>query len=355
MIRVSRPGRLLSGILVILSLLVLATVNTGDHRTHITAEFSRTIGIYKGSEVRLMGVPIGKVTAINPGKDGVRVEMEYDAKYRVAANARALLVSTSIISDRFVQLTPAYDGHGRVLGDGAFLPESRTDVPVELDDVFRSTNTLLEALGPRGANKHGALSRFLSTGADLLDGQGTQINDLLHQVAGATGTLASSQDDIFDTIGNLDGFTGALSENDAQVRSFSAQMADVTSFLATERNNLSSLLSSLAETFGHLETFVRDNRALLVSNVGRLSKIAAALAAERRSIANLLEVLPTGAANLAHTFDTSHQGLRSRINEDQLLNSLKITLCDSLVQAGIQRPSALCRRLTTLLTRRQPR
>src|SRR4051794_37927959 len=93
MTSVSRSGRLLTGILVVLSLLVLATVNTGDHRIRITAEFSRTVGIYKGSEVRLMGVPIGKVTAVDPGQAGVRVEMEYDAKYRVAADARALLVS----------------------------------------------------------------------------------------------------------------------------------------------------------------------------------------------------------------------------------------------------------------------
>ena len=50
----------------------------GPDTRNVTAYFDRTVSVYKGSEVRVMGVRIGTVTAVVPEGDRVRVAMEYD-------------------------------------------------------------------------------------------------------------------------------------------------------------------------------------------------------------------------------------------------------------------------------------
>ncbi len=74
----------------------------------MTAHFPRAVSIYQGSDVRILGVNVGRVTAVTPEGNSVRVDMEYDASYRVPADAKAVIVTPTLVADRFVQLTPAY-------------------------------------------------------------------------------------------------------------------------------------------------------------------------------------------------------------------------------------------------------
>ena len=80
------------------------------------------------------------------------MKFHYDSKYKVPADAKAVVISPSIVGDRFIQLTPAYDG-GQALPDNARLGLDRTATPLELDQIFGSINDLTKALGPEGANK----------------------------------------------------------------------------------------------------------------------------------------------------------------------------------------------------------
>ncbi|GDY82758.1 hypothetical protein SAVCW2_19570 [Streptomyces avermitilis] len=119
---------------------------------HVTAYFPRTVGIYPGSDVRVLGVRIGEVEKITPEGDRVRVELKYDEGRRVPADSKAAIINSSVVSDRYVQLLPVYR-KGPVLRNGAVIPESRTAVPVELDRVFGSLHTTADALGPRAPTR----------------------------------------------------------------------------------------------------------------------------------------------------------------------------------------------------------
>ena len=58
--------------------------------------------------MRILGVNVGRVTAVIPEGNSVRVEMEYDAEVDVPEDAKAAIVTPTLVADRFVQLTPAY-------------------------------------------------------------------------------------------------------------------------------------------------------------------------------------------------------------------------------------------------------
>ena len=90
-------------ILVVVVLLVAATflvVGSGPETRTVTAHFERTVSLYQGSEVRIMGVRVGTVKAVVPEGRSVRVVMEYDEQYKVPADARAAIITPTLVADR---------------------------------------------------------------------------------------------------------------------------------------------------------------------------------------------------------------------------------------------------------------
>jgi phospholipid/cholesterol/gamma-HCH transport system substrate-binding protein len=105
---------IVAGVVVVALIVVGIIVATrGSSNTkHVTAYFNRVIGLYTGNDVRILGVKIGHIDSITPDGSRVKVVMSYDGNDKVPANANAVIVTPSIVSDRYVQLTPAYTSGG---------------------------------------------------------------------------------------------------------------------------------------------------------------------------------------------------------------------------------------------------
>jgi phospholipid/cholesterol/gamma-HCH transport system substrate-binding protein len=270
-IPVRRALALFTALTVVVALAVALWPHSESVR--VTAYFPRTVGIYPGSDVRVLGVRIGVVKKITPQGDRVRVELEYDKGQKVPVDARAAIVNSSVVSDRYVQLLPVYR-KGPVLRDGAVIPEARTAVPVELDRIFDSLHTTAEALGPKGANKDGSLSRLLGVSADNLQGQGKNLHQSVDDLSQAVTTLSDGRGDLFGTVRNLQVFTAALAADDKSVRSFDTSLATVAKQLAGERKDLAAALQFLAVALGDVSGFVKANKKYLTSDVKGLSNLA---------------------------------------------------------------------------------
>jgi len=305
---------LVAGVLVLLLLLALvARLWPGAGSVQATAHFPRAVGLFVGSDVRILGVKVGEVKEVVPEGTSVRVEFEYDDKYKVPRDAKAAVVAPSVVSDRYVQLTPVYES-GPTLADGADIPLEQTATPVELDRIFASLNDLNVALGPEGANKDGALSRLLKVGADNLDGQGAAMNATFRDFSKAVETLNSGKDDLFGTVRNLQVFTTALAQNDQQVRSFNQNLSSVADQLAGEREELSAALRNLAVALGEVASFVRDNRKNLTANISGLAEVTEVLVSQRDALEEILEVAPTALSNLQLAYNPRSGTLDTRNN-----------------------------------------
>ena len=268
----------------VVSLLVLVAVVTvltssSPHKT-VTAHFSRATGLYKGSSVRVLGVIVGKITSIKPEGTTVAVKMSYDAKRRIPANASAFIIPPSLVSDRYVQLGPVYDG-GPVMANNAQIPLARTEAPVELSTLLQSIDDLSVALGPNGANKSGALSKLLSVSAENLQGNGTQINSTIKNVAALVSTLADNKTDLTGTIDNLATFTNALQQSDGDVRTLTNDLATVSGQLNGDRASLASALQNLSLALGDVAQLVHDNRSVLTSDISGLTQITNTLTSQK--------------------------------------------------------------------------
>src|SRR5439155_25585842 len=81
-----------------------------DNRVHVVGFFANSNGIYPGDEVRVLGVRVGKIDKIEPQGQKVKISFWFDGSTPVPADAKAAVLSPSLVSVRAIQLTPAYTG-----------------------------------------------------------------------------------------------------------------------------------------------------------------------------------------------------------------------------------------------------
>ncbi|GAA4940861.1 virulence factor Mce-like protein [Actinomycetospora succinea] len=301
----------------------------GSQRT-VTAYFDNTVGLYVDNEVTIQGIPVGSVDAIVPQGDIVRVVLKVDNEAPVRADAQAVIVAPTLVSDRYVQLGPTYQS-GPQLADGAVIPVERTSTPVELDRVYQSLDQIARSLGPNGANRAGALNQLLRSSAGALGGNGELLKSTITELGGAVGTLADNRDNLFATVDNLGQFTNMLARNDGAVRDLNNQLADISGFLASERGNLSTVLRTLPPALDDVARFIRDNRDILRTDVGRLRNITDILVRQRRAITEFTNVAPLALGNLTNSYNARSGTL-----------DVRPVLAPELLGAGLDPRALLC-------------
>jgi phospholipid/cholesterol/gamma-HCH transport system substrate-binding protein len=337
---------------VVVLLLIAATLlflDQGDSKRYITADFQQTNSVYKGSDVKILGVPVGKVESLTPRGDVVRVKISYDGKQKLPADVKAVVVSPSIVGDRFIQLSPAYEG-GATLKDKAYLPIDRTAVPVELDTIYQSLDDLSVALGPEGANKDGSLSRLVDGTAEQFRGQGDQVNETIKNFGKLSTTLSNNKDELFGSLREVEQFVTLLKSNDAAVRSFNDSTAEVSTVLAGERDDLAATLEALSKALVDVNGLVKENRSALRGNVDNIASLAKLLAKHKDELEQITTNAPTALSNIALAYNGRSGTLDTRTDLPELLSanltSPSTFLCNLL---GETAAGGTCSTLTDLL------
>lgn len=323
-------------VLIVLALVVGLVVVFGSRDTSstLTADFTQTNSLYEGSDVRILGVGVGTVDKLTPRGETVRATISYDADVKLPADVKAVVVSPSIVGDRFVQLTPAYDG-GETLKDGASLGVDRTAVPVELDQVYSSLDDLAVALGPDGANKDGAVSDLVDDTAAQLDGQGAQLNETLRNFGRLSQTLSDNKDELFGSLREVNQFVDLLQRNDESVRSFFDSTAEVSRVLEGERDDLQATLKALSEALISVRGLVKENRGELKANVEQLATVAEVLGKHSDDLEEFTVSAPTALSNVALAYNGNSGTLDNHADILQLLLGAVPDL-GSVVCAGLQ-------------------
>lgn len=327
----------------------------GEDTKTLTAHFPRTVSIYEGSDVRVLGVPVGKVDTVTPSGTDVVVRMSYDASVKVPDDAQAVIIAPSIVGDRFVQLTPVYKG-GETLPDGATLEEDRTAVPLELDQIYASIDDLTVALGPTGANRNGALTDVLETTAANFGGQGARFHQTIEDFGRLSKTLDDNKEELFGAGRELEGFISTLAKNDRTVRRFNQSLADVSQMLAGERQELAAALRNLARGLGEVQSFVKENRDALGRNIKGLNRVSQVLVKRRSELDHILDSAPLALNNLALTYNPYNGTLDTNGNIGELGHQIAsdpaTLLCGFVNQADTS--GKTCKAIRAAMSRTAP-
>ena len=272
----------------------------GGHK--VIAYFPSAVGLYPGDDVRVVGVPVGKIDSIEPRASDVKITMTVKDDVKVPADARAIIIAPNLVAARFVQLTPAYTD-GAVLADGAEIGLDRTAVPVEWDEVKEQLTQLSAQLGPQQGSMQGPLSEFVNQAADTFDGNGDSFRQALRELSQTAGRLGDSRTDLFGTIRNLQVLVNALSNSNEQIVQFSNHVASVSQVLADSSADLDNTLGTLNQALSDVKGFLNENNRALIDQIGKLADFTQILTDHSDDIEQILHITPNGLANFYNIYN----------------------------------------------------
>jgi phospholipid/cholesterol/gamma-HCH transport system substrate-binding protein len=309
--RYARPGLALA-LIVLLAAGVFVLVRGSEtiNRHNVVAYFENSNGIYVGDDVTILGVPVGRISAIEPEPQRVKVSFWYDSKYKVPANVNAAILSPMLVTSRAIQLTPSYSS-GPVLADDAVIPRERTVVPVEYDDFRKQLERLTETLQPTQPGGVSTLGAVINTAADNLRGQGANIRDTVIKLSQAFSAVGDHSTDIFSTVKNLSILVSALQDSTNLMRQLNQNLASVSGLLADDPNEVGNAVRDLSDAVGQVQSFVADNRETLGTTSDKLAGVTTALTESIDDIKQFLHVAPTTFQNYINIYQPAQGAVSS--------------------------------------------
>ncbi|OBH18197.1 MCE family protein [Mycobacterium sp. E3247] len=287
----------------------------------VTAQFDSASGLYEGNAVAVLGMPVGKVTKINAKGGYVEVEFTVDRHVKVPATVQAVTVSTSILTDRQIELTPPYRG-GPTLQNHDTIGLPRTKTPVEFSSVLNVLDKVTKSLEGDG-HGGGPIADVLNGGAEVVNGNGEKIKAALGELSKAlrlsSDRGATTREQITTIVRNISTLFDAVTANDAKLREFASTIHQVSQIMADEdigNGSTGRRLDQLIQQAGDLLDANRDNikRAALSGNT-TLKMVTD----QRRDLAELLDLAPLVADNAYNMIDRANGSVRARFLTDRLL------------------------------------
>jgi phospholipid/cholesterol/gamma-HCH transport system substrate-binding protein len=324
---------------------VVALLRTSDtiNRTNVVAYFENSNGIYVGDDVRILGVNVGKITEIEPQPERVKISFYYDSKYKVPLDAKAAILSPTLVTARAVQLTPVYTT-GPVLKDNAVIPRERTAVPVEWDQVRAQLEKLATSLQPTEPGGVAPLGSFINTTADNLRGQGANIRDTIIKLSQAFSALGDHSTDIFSTVKNLAILVSALQDSTNLMRQLNQNLASVTGLLADNPNEVANAVKDLNAVVPEVQQFVADNREALGTTSDKLAGVTQALNDSLGDLKQFLHVAPNTLQNYVNIWQPAQGAVSSVPMINNFANPISF-LCGAIQAAsrlGAEQSAKLC-------------
>lgn len=312
-------------------------------RTNVVGYFANSTGLYTGDDVVILGVPVGKVEKIEPQPDRVKISFWFNDAYKVPADAKAVILSPSLVSARSIQLTPAYTG-GSVMADHAVVPQDRTAVPVEYDDLRQQLESLTQTLQPTKPGGTSTLGAFINTAADNLRGQGPDIRDTIIKLSQAISALGDHSNDMFTSFKNVSLLVSALRDSSDLLRQLNQNMAAVTSVLADQPNEVGNAVHLLNDVADQVSDFVAANRETLGTTSDKLASVSQAVNESLDDMKQLLHVGPTAFQNFVNIYQPAQAALTGTFVVNDFANTVQF-LCSAVQAAsrlGAEKSAKLC-------------
>jgi phospholipid/cholesterol/gamma-HCH transport system substrate-binding protein len=308
-----------------------------------SAYFVEANGLFVGDEIRILGVAVGVVDKIEPQPTSSKVTFSVDKQYPVPADARAAILSPSLVTSRAIQLVPAYSG-GPKLSPGASIPLTRTAVPVEWDDFRRQLEKLTDALQPTRPGGVNSVGEFINSAADNLRGEGDTARDTVIKLSQAISALGDHADDIFSTVRNLQLLVSALYSSSDLLASFNQNLANVTTVLSNTPNEVANAVKGLDTALTDVRDFLAENREAMGVTSDRLGSITTALNDSRGDIKQILHIAPTVFQNFLNIYQPAQSAMTGILALNNFADIPQF-ICSSIEAASrarLARVSKLC-------------
>ncbi|HEX9834255.1 MAG TPA: MCE family protein, partial [Mycobacterium sp.] len=281
--------------------------------------------------------------SIEPQPERAKITFWVDDKYKVPADAEAVILAPQLVTARAIQLTPVYTD-GPVMADGGVIPQDRTAVPVEWDELRVQLEKLTEMLQPTKPGGVSTLGALINTGADNLRGQGPNIRDTVIKMSQAFSVLGDHSNDLFSSVKNLSTLVSALQSSSDLMAQLNRNLASVSALLADDPHEVGRAVDDLNTAVGDVQSFVADNRDTVGTTFDKLTSVSQALVDKIDDLKQFLHLAPGTLQGLANLYQPAQAGLSTAPVVNNLANPIEF-LCGAVQAAsrlGAEQSSKLC-------------
>ncbi|MFA4081128.1 MlaD family protein [Mycobacteroides salmoniphilum] len=291
-----------------------------DHIT-LTAQFDNASGLYESNVVAVLGMPVGKITKITPQSGYVEVQFTVDKDVTVPADVQAVTLSTSILTDRQVELSPPYRG-GPALKDGDTIGLDHTKTPVEFDRVLGMLDRLSLSLKGDGKGQ-GPVADIVNSAAGVADGNGEKIKAGLGELSKALRLSSeggvATREQVTTIIKNVSSLFDAAAANDGKLREFASTVHQLSQILDDEALGTGSTGHKFNDLVEQVGDIVEANRDSLRQTILNSNTALKAVVDNQREISEWIDVQPLAWDNMYNVVDQDNKRLRIRFMTDRLL------------------------------------
>ena len=233
----------------------------------VQADFPEATLLAQTADVRVSGVPVGRVVAMKRVGNRTRVTMQINAQYApIPRDTHAMLRLKTLFGETYVELTPGTRSSGP-MPDGGMIPDTHIARSVELDEV-------LKTFGPR---TRVAFRTWLQSQADAIEGRGSDINDALGSLPGFVGsadnllvTLDAQSAAVRRLVSATGDFFGAISQREGELRGLVSDTNHLVQTTAARNRDLAAVFRALPRferestlTLPALTAFARQARPVV--------------------------------------------------------------------------------------------
>ena len=251
----------------------------------VQLELADSGGIFTNAEVTYRGVAVGRVGPLNLTPAGVEVDLDLNDSARIPADVQAVVADRSAVGEQYVDLRPR-STFGPVLTDGSVIAQQNTQLPLPVQDVLGSVDSLANSVPKQ------SLQVVVDELYDATNGQGPNLQVLLD----TSNSLASAaSNDLPNTdalLGNSQTVLRTQYDETAALNEFGQSAELLAHQLNVSDSDIRRLISAAPQATGQVEMLLQDvdpSLGVLLANLLTTSELTLT---RQHGLQQLLAVLP---------------------------------------------------------------
>ena len=260
-------------------------LGVGQYR--LVAELPASGGLYRTSNVTYRGIQIGRVTKVEPTKNGVRATLSIDSRYKIPIDASANVHSVSAIGEQYLDLVSTGN-------PGTFFEPGQTitkgTVPSEIGPALDAANRGLSVLPKR------KITSLLDETAQAVGGLGPALQRLVDSTQSIVGDFQANISDVNDIIENSAPIIDSQVDSGDSIERWSHNLDVLTAQAAQNDQHVQSILTKAAPTADQVNEVFSDVRESLPQTLANLEIVADMLKRYNKGLEQLMVFLPEIAA-----------------------------------------------------------
>jgi phospholipid/cholesterol/gamma-HCH transport system substrate-binding protein len=259
------------------------------------AMFTEAGGLEADDEVRIAGVRVGKVDAVELAGDQVRVSFKVDGDADFGGATRAAIKVKTILGSMFLALEPAGGGQ---LAEGATIPASRTSSPFDVVEAFEGLASTSERIDTD------QLADSLTTLADLTRNTPEEFRGALDGLSRLSANIAEKDDQLETLLVNLERVSTVLDERDRDIVRLMRDSDVLFRALVARRDAVHDLLVSSTRLSKELTRLIEQSRDDLAPALEHLENVVAVLNKNEDNLDSSLRLMAPFYRVFANTLGT---------------------------------------------------